>query len=100
MEIADNVTAHFDGSFTTQNNEEISYITLHLYLNESDQESQLEGGPTRFHALDQSDRHLDVLPKVGRVLLFQHAGFLHSGADVTSGVKFTMRTDIMYKKVD
>lgn len=45
-------------------------------------------------------RSLDVLPKVGRVLLFQHRSLIHSGDDVRGGVKFTLRTDLMYKVVE
>lgn len=41
----------------------------------------------------------NVIPKTGRVLIFQHRGLLHSGADVLGGVKYTMRSDLMYKKV-
>ncbi|KAK3178680.1 hypothetical protein OEA41_000817 [Lepraria neglecta] len=88
---------HFDGSYTTEENEETSFITIHLYLNESDEDSQLEGGATTFHALDWTGRHLDVIPKVGRVLLFQQKGLLHSGADVTRGIKYTMRTDVIFE---
>jgi hypothetical protein len=43
-------------------------------------------------------KSLKVDPKVGRVLIFQHAYLLHSGEKVTSGTKITMRTDIMYGK--
>jgi len=39
---------------------------------------------------------IDVVPKVGRVLLFQHRNLLHSGDDVISGTKLTLRTDVMY----
>ncbi|MCJ1456904.1 hypothetical protein MMC28_007270 [Mycoblastus sanguinarius] len=97
---ADVDAAHFDGSYATEENGEASFITMHLYLNESDEDSLLEGGATTFHALDWTGRHMDVIPQVGRVLLFQQKGLLHSGADVTRGVKFTMRTDVMYKKSD
>ncbi|KAL9105061.1 MAG: hypothetical protein Q9163_000074 [Psora crenata] len=90
---------HQDGSFATEGSEEISWITLHLYLNEPDHDSQLEGGATTFHSYDM-ERSFDVDPKAGRVLLFQHRSLLHSGAEVLGGVKYTMRTDIMYKKVD
>lgn len=38
------------------------------------------------------------MPKYGRVLLFQHRFLLHSGDDVVSGTKYTMRTDIMFAK--
>jgi len=43
-------------------------------------------------------QELDVDPKVGRVLLFQHQYLLHSGDDVERGIKLTMRTDLMYTK--
>ena len=91
--------AHMDGSFATEGNEEISWFTIHLYLNESNQESQLEGGATTFHPMNMVSGEFNVEPKIGRVLLFQHKGLLHSGADVLGGVKYTMRTDIMYKRV-
>ncbi|KAL8720012.1 MAG: hypothetical protein Q9225_003057 [Loekoesia sp. 1 TL-2023] len=90
---------HFDGTFRTEEGEN-SFLTLHLYLNEPDEDSLLQGGATTFHALDRSGRHMDVMPKVGRVLLFQQKGLLHSGADVTRGIKFTMRADVMYRKVE
>ena len=92
--------AHFDATHTGSKDEEASFITMHLYLNEPDEDSMLEGGATRFHAMDGSKRHLDVEPKTGRVLLFQHEGLLHSGANVTRGVKYSMRTDLMYVKCD
>jgi hypothetical protein len=41
---------------------------------------------------------VDVVPKCGRVLMFQHRGLIHSGDDIVSGVKFTMRTDLMFAK--
>jgi hypothetical protein len=40
---------------------------------------------------------LDIVPKVGRVLIFQQRGLLHSGEEVVQGVKFTMRADLMYE---
>lgn len=43
---------------------------------------------------------LDVTPKNGRVLIFQQRNLLHSGEEVTSGVKLTMRTDMMFEKVE
>lgn len=76
-------------------------MTLHLYLNStgsiSDPDS-LRGGATRFLGAESS-RYLDVEAKQGRVLVFQHARLLHSGEKVSSGVKYTMRTDVMYKMV-
>ena len=90
---------HEDGTYETPDRSERSYFTLHLYLNDSAAEGEpdgLIGGATTFHSLDYQDRRLDVVPKGGSILLFQHRGLLHSGDDVVEGVKYTMRTDLMY----
>lgn len=89
--------------YITPSGDERSFYTLHLYLNESDPHTSapqgpLKGGATTFHSYDMS-RELDVVPKIGRVLLFQHRGLLHSGDDVLAGLKFTLRTDLMFRKV-
>lgn len=42
------------------------------------------------------DTKLDIDPKAGRVLIFQHSFLLYRGAVVTAGTKYTLRTDIMY----
>ena len=96
------LAAHMDGSFVTPDTSEYSFYTLHLYLNDPSNESpegKLEGGATTFHSNDM-ERSFDVDPKVGRVLIFQHRHLLHSGADVTGGIKLTMRTDLMYQKLN
>ncbi|KAL6721413.1 hypothetical protein ACLMJK_000516 [Lecanora helva] len=87
---------HCDGHYETPHGDERSYFTLHLYLNDS-VDGNIGGGATTFHSMNMK-RQYDVAPKTGRVLLFQQRGLLHSGADVTSGTKFTLRTDLMYKK--
>lgn len=97
--IALTLSAHNDSCYTTPDGKEISFFTLHLYLNESTPANKLTGGATTFHSYDMQ-RSLDVDPKVGRVLIFQQRDLLHSGADVTGGIKFTLRTDIMYAKMD
>ena len=69
-----------------------------MYLNDAvgkDGERLLEGGSTTFFSWNMQNR-IDVVPKVGRVLLFQHRNLLHSGDDVISGTKLTLRTDVMY----
>lgn len=79
----------------------MSFYTLHLYLDESSPESPegvLKGGATTFHDWAMKKEY-NVEPKIGRVLIFQHRDLLHSGADVESGIKLTMRTDLMYQKV-
>ena len=82
--------------------DEFSLFTLHLYLNEADPsapEGELKGGATTFHSSDERSE-LNVDPKIGRLLIFQHRNLLHSGADVHAGIKLTMRTDLMYRKVE
>ena len=96
-------TAHCDGSYTTPDGRERSWYTLHLYLNERDSSNDLVGGATTFHGLDSFDGRdaespIHVYPKIGRVLLFQHRGLLHSGQDVEQGTKYTMRTDLLFTK--
>ncbi|KAK3713398.1 hypothetical protein LTR37_008590 [Vermiconidia calcicola] len=104
---------HCDGSYETPDRKERTYFTLHLYLNNAgvitegelqdlnpQQRSEayknvLVGGATTFHAYNMRDKY-DVLPKAGRILLFQHRDLIHSGDDVLQGVKYTMRTDLLY----
>jgi hypothetical protein len=93
--------AHFDGSYTTPDGNEVSHATLHLYLNDAEHQPEgetLVGGATTFWSFDE--RRFDVAPLMGSVLIFQHGGLLHSGDEVLSGTKITLRTDIMYKLID
>ncbi|KAF2713701.1 oxidoreductase domain-containing protein [Pleomassaria siparia CBS 279.74] len=93
---------HQDGIYETVDKKERSYFTLHLYLNNAEGkngEESLKGGATTFDSHNMH-RRIEVVPKVGRVLLFQQRGLLHSGDDVISGTKLTMRTDIMFAKED
>lgn len=56
------------------------------------------GGATTFHSDDSKNKQtVNVYPKAGRVLIFQHNGLLHSGNDVLAGVKYTMRTDLLFE---
>ncbi|KAF4339218.1 oxidoreductase containing protein [Fusarium beomiforme] len=78
-----------------------TFYTVHLYLNDSvenDPKSELQGGATAF--LDRKgENRVDVNPKAGSVLIFQHRGLFHEGAMVHKGIKYTMRTDILYEWV-
>jgi prolyl 4-hydroxylase len=76
---------HFDGCFK-RNAHERSELTLMVYLNEG-----FGGGATRFN-----DYEIEVVPKTGMALLFQHR-VLHEGCTVTSGIKYVLRSDIMYR---
>jgi len=107
--------SHCDGSYETPDRKERSYFTLHLYLSDAvprssadlatltpeqqarATDSELVGGATTFHSVNMREKS-DVLPVMGRVLLFQHRDLLHSGDDVVQGVKYTMRTDLLYAR--
>lgn len=78
---------HFDGSYRRENGEE-SYVTLLLYLN-----NDCEGGQTR---VEVPAGTYEVQPETGLALLFLHR-LLHEGAPVTTGVKYVLRTDIMFE---
>ncbi|KAI0179533.1 hypothetical protein GGR52DRAFT_310476 [Hypoxylon sp. FL1284] len=94
---------HCDSPYReTQDGQDVmTHYTVHLYLNDSKQEvgdkAELVGGATSFLSSDEK-RKLDVDPRAGRVLIFQHRRLYHSGDDVKAGTKYTVRTDIMYRK--
>ncbi|TLD28300.1 hypothetical protein PspLS_03296 [Pyricularia sp. CBS 133598] len=99
---------HCDGAFvdSSDGKHRQTLFTLHLYLNDSKAEaaaagrepSDLVGGSTPFLSKDGS-RRIDVNPRCGRVLIFQHNKLRHSGDDVVYGTKLTMRTDLLYEMV-
>ncbi|KAJ0119280.1 oxidoreductase domain-containing protein [Diaporthe amygdali] len=95
---------HCDGAFSEEVDGKIfkTFFTLHLYLNDSvaeaGEDAELVGGATSFLSGNES-RRVDVNPKAGRVLIFQHRRLFHSGDDVVEGTKYTMRTDIMYELI-
>ncbi|KAI1394311.1 uncharacterized protein F4822DRAFT_44983 [Hypoxylon trugodes] len=100
---------HCDAPYreTTEDGHRVqTHFTVHLYLNDSKQalkegadKVDLVGGATSFLSSNQERKH-DVDPKAGRVLIFQHRRLYHSGDDVKEGIKYTMRTDIMYRQRD
>jgi predicted 2-oxoglutarate/Fe(II)-dependent dioxygenase YbiX len=77
---------HFDGAFT-RNRDERSLLTLIVYLNACE-----AGGETRF-----LDLELAVRPSPGAALVFNHH-LLHEGARVERGIKYALRTDLMYRR--
>jgi prolyl 4-hydroxylase len=77
---------HYDGSFLRSASER-SLLTLMVYLNEG-----FEGGETAL-----LDLHETVVPRAGAALLFQHP-ILHEGCAVTRGVKYALRSDVMYRR--
>jgi prolyl 4-hydroxylase len=74
---------HRDQSFI-RNEIEASYFTFMIYLNDN-----YEGGETTFN-------DLTIQPKQGTALIFQH-DLEHEGSAVKQGIKYVLRTDIMYR---
>lgn len=68
-----------------------SKLTLLLYLSEG-----IEGGETSFFTRDL-DLRFKVIPTIGQVLVFDHHQ-IHSGEPVIDGIKYVLRTDVMYTK--
>jgi len=77
---------HRDGSYI-RNEKEKSFYTFMIYLNDD-----FEGGETEFENL------FTVAPKKGTALIFHHP-LRHEGKTLISGLKYVLRTDIMYSKV-
>jgi prolyl 4-hydroxylase len=74
---------HFDESYI-RNDRESSYFTFMVYLNDN-----FQGGDTAF-------RSLSIQPRQGMALVFLHSLY-HEGSEVTQGVKYVLRSDVMYR---
>lgn len=75
-----------------------SFLTLLFYLSDD-----FEGGETKFYRYnggkyDRKNPTHVVEAKKGQALIFDHQQ-LHEGAKVTSGTKYVLRTDIMYRAI-
>ena len=77
--------AHQDGYYIRPDNSEISYITVQIYLNDLKEE---DGGSTTFikDTYNKIYQDYSVIPKVGRVLLFEHE-LEHEGSILKNGLK-------------
>jgi len=75
---------HYDGAYR-RSATECSALTLMVYLNDG-----FTGGETTFLHFDTT-----VVPQTGVALMFQHP-LLHAGCEVASGVKYVLRSDVMY----
>ncbi|XP_038067997.1 uncharacterized protein LOC119737607 [Patiria miniata] len=82
---------HFDGPYE-RGVVEHSEITVQIYLNEG-----FEGGSTTFlpYLSSCSDPPVECVPKIGRVLIFEHRLF-HEGSLLKEGRKYAIRTDVMF----
>jgi predicted 2-oxoglutarate/Fe(II)-dependent dioxygenase YbiX len=79
---------HFDGAFQ-RDPVERSLLTFMVYLNDCE-----AGGHTAF-----PDLELRFSPRAGAGLLFNHH-LLHEGAEVTAGLKYAVRSDLMYRRAE
>ena len=64
-----------------------SRVTLVFYLNDG-----FTGGETEFPELKKT-----ITPQRGRALLFQHR-VLHAALTPATGVKYVLRTDVLYQR--
>ena len=76
---------HRDGSYK-RNDTECSILSFLIYLNDN-----FLGGETEFRNITT------IKPKTGMALLFHHP-LRHEGKAIVSGVKYVLRTDVMYKQ--
>lgn len=88
--------AHLDGFYEKGNCK--SFLTVLFYLNDD-----YQGGETKFFAKDNGRLNTKsptfiINPKKGGALIFYHAQF-HEGASVTQGVKYALRTDVIYQQL-
>lgn len=61
-------------------------LTMLVYLNDLK-----DSGATRFR-----DAQIDIFPKSGKALLFRHE-LWHAGMPVNNGVKYVLRTDVLFE---
>lgn len=76
---------HIDGPFRRSDTEK-SKITMLMYLNDD-----FVGGATTLVL-----EYKDIQPETGMLFLFEHK-IMHSGRPVREGIKYVLRTDVMYK---
>ncbi|KYQ91724.1 hypothetical protein DLAC_07506 [Tieghemostelium lacteum] len=90
---------HFDATYA-ENPDKRSIYTIQIYLNDD-----YEGGKTNFYKLENpldTEKHQlveSVTPRTGSAVIFNH-DTLHEGAEVTNGVKYIVRVDMMFIRID
>ena len=96
----DQFSMHIDHQRENLENNQISFYTINIYLNSGDNQA-FTGGRTLFYGLNNEVTSF-VVPKSGMALIFNHGTqtILHSGEQIENGIKYLMRTDVMYTIVD
>jgi len=77
---------HYDTKYSRNNLEE-SKLSFVIYLNE-----EFEGGETQFDTIT-------ITPKAGMLLCFPQQ-LMHAGTPILSGIKYIIRSEIMYRLVN
>lgn len=77
---------HFDASYERVPLVEQSWVTLLIYLNDD------------FEVGETSCQNGDIVPVTGKAALFTQHNVLHEALQVTKGIKYVLRTDVMYRK--
>jgi len=99
---------HNDGVYVRPDKSACTYVTIHIYLCDVEPggggettfttERMTYGRHTNRAALDDQSqvKRLSVRPMTGRVLIFEHH-LPHEGSTLLTGVKYTVRTDVIYE---
>ena len=89
--------AHTDGMYVVDSDHR-SLLTCMWYLNSAD---EFEGGLTNFIEYATKKLNYSIKPEPGLCVIFPQANlsFYHEGTQVTSGLKYILRTDIMFQAV-
>ena len=91
----DEFKTHIDAK-AIRTSDEQSMFTVNIYLN-----SDFGGGRTIFYDKDRTTELTSVQPEAGVCLLFRQppgAYLAHSGEVLKSGVKYLIRSDVMYRR--
>jgi predicted 2-oxoglutarate/Fe(II)-dependent dioxygenase YbiX len=88
---------HFDGPFTRENGES-SKLTFMIYLNDGFLGGETVFNLKRYGVVRDCDPQVRVFPTAGAALVFRH-DVLHTGAMVLDGVKYVIRSDVMFRHV-
>jgi len=91
----DSFQAHCDYRYIREFGVEESMLTANVYMNET-----FVGGNTRFYFDEGTEPDFEVEPKTGTCLLFRQPPgrhYWHDGAEVTNGLKYLFRSDVMYR---
>jgi hypothetical protein len=87
--------SHYDSYYSRKNGERSEH-TIMVYLNAGGG-IDYDGGSTTFLHPENNKKYVEVVPKAGSILVFDH-NMLHEGSVLRSGTKYAIRTDLMFKQ--